>query len=53
MVGPGTGVAPFRAFLQERAAQAKAGQDVGTTVLFFGCRKKTEDFLYQSEWDVS
>ncbi|EKD21667.1 uncharacterized protein L3040_004891 [Drepanopeziza brunnea f. sp. 'multigermtubi'] len=51
MVGPGTGVAPFRAFVQERAAQAKAGQEVGKTILFFGCRKQTEDFLYSSEWD--
>ncbi|KAF2703605.1 NADPH-cytochrome P450 reductase [Pleomassaria siparia CBS 279.74] len=51
MVGPGTGVAPFRAFVQERAAQAKAGQSVGKTVLFFGCRNKAEDFLYQHEWD--
>ncbi|KAF2180024.1 hypothetical protein K469DRAFT_593527 [Zopfia rhizophila CBS 207.26] len=51
MVGPGTGVAPFRAFIQERAAQAKAGQNVGKTVLFFGCRRKEEDFLYQQEWD--
>ncbi|KAF2794451.1 hypothetical protein K505DRAFT_324739 [Melanomma pulvis-pyrius CBS 109.77] len=51
MVGPGTGVAPFRAFVQERAAQAKAGQAVGKTVLFFGCRNKAEDFLYQHEWE--
>lgn len=53
MVGPGTGVAPFRAFVQERAAQAEAGEDVGMTVLFFGCRKQTEDYLYKAEWEVS
>jgi len=51
MVGPGTGVAPFRAFVQERAAQARAGQAVGKTVLFFGCRRKEEDFLYENEWE--
>ncbi|KAF2010011.1 hypothetical protein BU24DRAFT_357543 [Aaosphaeria arxii CBS 175.79] len=50
MVGPGTGVAPFRAFVQERAAQAKAGQNVGKTILFFGCRRKDEDYIYQNEW---
>lgn len=50
MVGPGTGVAPFRAFVQERAAQAKAGQNVGKTILFFGCRRQSEDFIYANEW---
>ena len=53
MVGPGTGVAPFRGFVQERAEQAKKGENVGTTVLFYGCRKRNEDWLYKDEWDVS
>jgi sulfite reductase (NADPH) flavoprotein alpha-component len=46
MVGPGTGVAPFRAFVQERrATQAK-----GRSWLFFGGRTFTHDFLYQLDW---
>jgi NADPH-ferrihemoprotein reductase len=52
MIGPGTGVAPFRGFVQERAKQAKDGVNVGRTLLFFGCRKSTEDFMYKSEWEV-
>ena len=46
MVGPGTGVAPFRAFVQERRATNAAGR----SWLFFGDRQFTHDFLYQLEW---
>jgi sulfite reductase (NADPH) flavoprotein alpha-component len=46
MIGPGTGVAPFRAFLQER----EAGGASGRNWLFFGARRFTHDFLYQLEW---
>ncbi len=46
MIGPGTGIAPFRAFLQERAASEAAGENW----LFFGNPHFTEDFLYQTEW---
>jgi len=51
MVGPGSGVAPFRGFIQERAEQARRGDSVGETVLFYGCRKKSEDWLYKEEWE--
>jgi len=46
MVGPGTGIAPFRAFLQERGAQGATGKNW----LFFGNPHFTQDFLYQVEW---
>jgi sulfite reductase (NADPH) flavoprotein alpha-component len=45
MVGPGTGVAPFRAFLQDRAATGAPGPNW----LFFGDRRKACDFLYREE----
>ncbi|WP_337074765.1 assimilatory sulfite reductase (NADPH) flavoprotein subunit [Aeromonas veronii] len=46
MVGPGTGIAPFRAFMQEREAQGAEGKNW----LFFGNPHFTQDFLYQLEW---
>lgn len=46
MVGPGTGVAPFRGFLQDRQASGAGGKNW----LFFGDRTYTHDFLYQLDW---
>jgi len=50
MIGPGTGVAPFRAFMQEREAQADNGVELGKSWMFFGDQTFTQDFLYQVEW---
>ena len=49
MIGPGTGVAPFRAFVAERAARGARARHW----LFFGERTHREDFLYQIEWQKS
>jgi len=50
MVGAGTGVAPFRGFLQERALRAaEEGQQPGDALLFFGCHHADEDFLYKDD----
>ncbi|XP_023253692.1 NADPH-dependent diflavin oxidoreductase 1 isoform X2 [Seriola lalandi dorsalis] len=46
MVGPGTGVAPFRSAIQERIAEGKTAN-----VLFFGCRSESRDFYFRSEWE--
>ncbi|OCH91889.1 cytochrome P450 oxidoreductase [Obba rivulosa] len=59
MIGPGTGVAPFRGFVQERVAMARRTiekngpeglADWGNIRLYFGCRRSDTDFLYSDEW---
>ena len=48
MVGPGTGVAPFRAFMQERIATGATGRNW----LFFGDQHRATDYLYEEEWQA-
>jgi sulfite reductase (NADPH) flavoprotein alpha-component len=48
MVGPGTGIAPFRAFMQDRVASGAPGRNW----LFFGDQKRGTDFLYEEEWQL-
>ncbi len=48
MVGPGTGIAPFRAFIEERKATGARGKNW----LFFGDRSQSTDYLYQNEWET-
>ncbi len=61
MVGPGTGIAPMRALLQERAAQGNAevgvktrskknaasSESSGENILFFGCKSPDQDYIYK------
>jgi len=51
MIGPGTGVAPFIGFLQQREylRNEVANQDLGEAILFYGCRYKNDDYLYKEE----
>lgn len=51
MIAAGSGIAPFRGFIQERAHQSRKGESVAEAVLYFGCRAPLEDDLYKSELD--
>jgi sulfite reductase (NADPH) flavoprotein alpha-component len=52
MAGLGTGLAPFRAFVQERAYQKQQGHDIGAVMLYMGSRHQKEEYLYGEEWEA-
>lgn len=52
LVAAGSGIAPFRGFIQERAAMLAAGRTLAPALLFFGCRKPGADDLYREEFDL-
>ncbi|KAL5722167.1 multidrug-resistance type transporter [Ranunculus cassubicifolius] len=51
LIGPGTGCAPFRGFIAERAAQSSS-RPTAPILFFFGCRNKENDFLYNDFWET-
>ncbi|KAG6036659.1 hypothetical protein E4U41_005567 [Claviceps citrina] len=52
MAGLGTGLAPFRAFVQYRAMQKAQGKDIGKILLYLGSRHQREEYLYGEEWEA-
>lgn len=52
MAGLGTGLAPFRAFVQERAWQRDQGMPIGDVFLYMGARHQREEYLYGEEWEA-
>lgn len=52
MAGLGTGLAPFRAFVQERALQKQQGHEIGSILLYMGSRHQREEYLYGEEWEA-
>ncbi|KAJ3940083.1 uncharacterized protein N0V96_010087 [Colletotrichum fioriniae] len=49
MVAAGTGLAPFRAFIMERLRLQSVGKDIGQMILFFGCQRPDDDYIYKEE----
>ncbi|KAI1175645.1 sulfite reductase flavoprotein component [Nemania sp. FL0916] len=52
MAGLGTGLAPFRAFVQYRAMQKAQGKEIGDILLYLGSRHQREEYLYGEEWEA-
>jgi sulfite reductase (NADPH) flavoprotein alpha-component len=52
MAGLGTGLAPFRAFVQYRAMQKAQGKEIGAILLYLGSRHQREEYLYGEEWEA-
>lgn len=52
MAGLGTGLAPFRAFVQYRAWQKQQGIPIGAVLLYMGSRHQREEYLYGEEWEA-
>lgn len=59
LIGPGTGIAPFRAFIQERLAIAgcrknehETSNDTTKNLVFFGCRSRKSDYYFKEEWEL-
>lgn len=52
MAGLGTGLAPFRAFIQYRAMQKAQGKKIGSILLYLGSRHQREEYLYGEEWEA-
>ncbi|PWA66123.1 NADPH-dependent diflavin oxidoreductase 1 [Artemisia annua] len=50
LIGPGTGCAPFRGFVEERALEASKSIPTSPILFFFGCRNEQNDFLYKDFW---
>lgn len=50
MVGPGTGIAPFRSIIQNRLQAKSTGSAIGPLVVFFGCRNKSSDFHFEEDF---
>jgi cytochrome P450/NADPH-cytochrome P450 reductase len=52
LIGPGTGIAPLRGFLEERAWQHETGEEVGLAQVFVGCRHPEHDYFYRAEMEA-
>ncbi|KAK2734342.1 hypothetical protein FQN55_002798 [Onygenales sp. PD_40] len=52
MAGLGTGLAPFRAFVQHRALEKAQGKEIGSVLLYMGSRHQREEYCYGEEWEA-